>query len=401
MISQESIQYSLKNLKHKKTRSFLTILSIFIGIATIFIFISFGLGLYHYIEDISSNSSANKVLIQAKGIGLPGLDSSFQLTDDDLEAVKKTAGVKDASGVYFDVAEITQDNIKKYTFVISYDPAKPLMMDTFNINIEKGRDLRPREKNKIVVGYNYQIPKKIFPKPYSINDKLELNGKKIRIVGFYEEIGSPRDDAQIYVTNEYFKELYPNTTSYSYIVASVETKKIEKVIEEIEKNLRRERDLKKGKEDFFVQSYKDLIETYSSALDIVIGFIILIALISIVVSTINTSNTMITSVLERVKEIGIMKAIGARNSDIFKIFLFESGFLGFVAGIIGVILGWGTSLLGAKILDNLGWGFLSPYFPWELFIGLILFATITGAISGMLPAIKASKINPVDALKYE
>ncbi len=127
----------------------------------------------------------------------------------------------------------------------------------------------------------------------------------------------------------------------------------------------------------------------------------LIAFISVIVSAVNTANTMITSVLERFKEIGVLKSIGARNSEIFKIFLFESGFLGFVAGVIGVTLGWLATDLGAGILDNLGYGFLSPHYSWVLFVGLIAFATFTGAISGMIPAWRASKINAVDALRYE
>jgi putative ABC transport system permease protein len=110
---------------------------------------------------------------------------------------------------------------------------------------------------------------------------------------------------------------------------------------------------------------------------------------------------MITSVLERVKEIGIMKSVGATNSEIFKIFLFESAFLGFVAGVLGVLLGWGLSYLGGVILDSFGWGFLSPHFSAVLFIGCIAFATLTGAVSGAWPAWQATKIKPVEALRYE
>jgi putative ABC transport system permease protein len=165
--------------------------------------------------------------------------------------------------------------------------------------------------------------------------------------------------------------------------------------------LRKERDLDEGKEDFSVQSFADLLESFSVALNMVIGFIVLIAFISVVVSAVNTANTMITSVLERVKEIGIIKSIGARNSTVFGIFLFESGFLGLIAGVVGVLLGWGASALGGKILADLGWGFLAPAFPIELFVGLIAFATVTGAVSGVVPAMKASKINIVDALRYE
>ena len=144
-----------------------------------------------------------------------------------------------------------------------------------------------------------------------------------------------------------------------------------------------------------------MIDAYSSALDIVIGFIIMIALVSVVVSAVNTANTMITSVLERYKEIGILKAIGARNSEIFTIFLFESAFLGFVAGIIGIGVGYMGTEIARIVLENLGWSFLAPYYSWWLFGACLLFAVLTGAISGVVPAISASKTNTVDALRYE
>ncbi len=402
VISEESIKYSLRNLKHRKARSFLTILSIFIGIATIFIFISFGWGLYDYIGELSSSSSADKIIIQAKGGGMPGLDDTFKLTEDDLEAIRKTSGVLEVTGLRFKVVEMEKNNVKKYTLLISYDPERPMMMEMSNIKIGFGRDLNKGEKGKMVAGYGFQVPDTIFSQEYEVNDNVNVNGEKIKIVGFYESVGSPPDDAQLYITNDYMEELYPeDELSYGWIMARVDTDKLEQVVENIEKNLRKERGLDKGKEDFFVQSFQDMIESFGSALNIVIGFVILIALISVVVSAVNTANTMITSVLERIKEIGIIKSIGGRNSEVFKIFLFESAFLGFVSGVIGVGVGWSVSYLGGVILDNLGWGFLSPHFSIWLFIGCILFATITGAISGVIPAIKASKINPVEALRYE
>ena len=399
MISKESIRYSLRNLRQRKTRSAFTIISIFVGITTIFIFVSFGLGLYHYIGELSSASSADKVLIQPKGLG--GLDPTFSFSEDELKVVQRTSGVYEASGVYFKSAEVQKNGVVKYTSLIGYDPKAPLIMSVFNIDIYKGRELQPGDRG-VVLGYNYLVPDRIFSKPYDVNENIEINGKKIKIIGFYSAVGSAPDDAQIYVTNDYMKELYPNETlRYNWIVAKVDVSNIDRVTKDIEKNLRKKRGLDEGKEDFFVQSFDAMIESYSTALNIVIGFIILIALISVFVSAVNTANTMITSVLERVKEIGVMKSIGAENSEIFKIFLFESAFLGFVAGCLGVIIGWTFSFAAGKIVASLGYGFLKPYFsPW-LFVGCIVFATLTGAISGALPARKASKVNPVDALRYE
>lgn len=402
MISKESIKYSLNNIKKSKARSILTILSIFVGIATIFIFVSYGWGLYDYIDEFTSSSSADKLLIQPKGTGAPGLDTTFKLLDDDLEAIRNTAGIYDVTGSYIKSGEIVQDDSKKYVFVMSYDPTLPMIMELSDIEVIEGRELRSGDSGKVTLGYNYMIKNRIFPKAYSINSKIEVQGQDLRIVGFYESVGNPQDDSNIYVTNDFMPELYPNENlSYGWIIARAEKDKIDDISERVEKSLREERDLDEGKEDFTVQSYADLLESFTVVLDIIIGFIILIAFISIIVSAVNTANTMITSVLERFKEIGVLKSIGARNSEIFKIFLFESGFLGFVAGVIGVLIGWGVTNLAAGILDDLGYGFLSPHYSWHLFAGLVLFATFTGAISGMVPAWRASKINAVDALRYE
>jgi putative ABC transport system permease protein len=402
MINKELALYSLRGLAHRKTRSFLTILSILLGIATIFIFISFGLGLYNYIGEFTSSTSADKLIIQAKGSGAAGLGSSIVFNDDDLKAIKNAAGVYEVAGSYAKAAEVSQGSKKIYAFLLSYDPKTPLMIEFLSVGIEKGRELLPNDRGKVVLGHNYLIDDKIFPNGYDINQNIEINGEKLRIVGFYESVGNPQDDSQIYVTNDFAEELYAGENlSYGMIVAEVDTKNIDLVVENVEKSLRSHRNQEKGKEDFSVQSFAELLNTYLAAMNIVIGFVILIALISVLVSAVNTSNTMITSVIERIKEIGVIKSIGGKNSAVFGIFLFESGFLGFVSGVMGTLLGWGLSSLGGNILDNLGWGFLSPAFPISLFVGCIAFATITGAISGVIPAYRASKINPVTALRYE
>ena len=122
IINRESVKYSLNNIKKSKARSILTILSIFVGIATIFIFISFGWGLFNYIDDFTSSSSADKLLIQPKGQGAPGLDTTFKLLEDDLEVVEKTAGVYEASGLFVGVGDIVQDDVTQLKSVKSPPP---------------------------------------------------------------------------------------------------------------------------------------------------------------------------------------------------------------------------------------------------------------------------------------
>ncbi len=401
MISKENIKYSLNNLKQRKGRSALTILSIFVGISTIFIFISFGLGLYNYVDEFTTGSSADKITIQPKGAGAPGMDDTFALSENDLDAIKKTSGVFEASGLQYKVVEIEQSKTKKFVFLVGLNPKKDLLTEMSNMEIFKGRNLEKGEKGKILLGYNYLIEDKLLPKTLDVNSKLIVQGEDLRVAGFYESLGNPQDDSNIYVTEAQFAEMFGEEKNYNMVIARSDPTKIDQTVLNIEKSLRKSRNLEEGKEDFSVASFADLLEQYTSVLGAIVGFIVLIALISVLVSAINTANTMITSVLERTKEIGIMKSIGARNSEILKIFLFESSFLGFTAGVIGVLFGWLITFTGGKILTNLGYGFLQPHYSIELFAGSILFATITGAISGVVPAIKASKTNPVDALRHD
>jgi putative ABC transport system permease protein len=400
-MNTEGMKYSLEALRKRKSRSLLTIISIFVGIATIFIFISFGMGLYSYINGFVSGGSANKILIEPKGIGAPGSDTTFSLTSNDLTAVQRTSGVYSATGIYYSAAQVESKNNLRYALAVGYDPQNPLFIEVQGVTIVAGRELQKGEKGDAVLGYDYMIDNKIFPKGLSVNDDLLINGQKVKVVGFYSEVGDTQDDTQIYFTTDYFKVLYVNVSGYNTIIATGDTKNITNVANNIDKSLLRSRNLQKGQEDYSVQSFQDLLNSYSSALNIVIGFIILIALISVLVSAINTSNTMITSVLERIKEIGVLKSIGARNSEILRIFLFESSILGFIAGVIGVIVGFGLTVIAGKILISVGLGILQPGYSIWLFVGCILFATVTGAISGVAPAVHASKISPVKALRYE
>jgi len=137
-------------------------------------------------------------------------------------------------------------------------------------------------------------------------------------------------------------------------------------------------------------------------LDIVQAVLVGIAAISLLVGGIGIMNTMYTSVVERTKEIGIMKAIGARNEDILYIFLFEAGLLGLVGGLIGVIIGFGLSK-GAEYIAtiSLGTNLLQASVDIWLVLGALLFSFVVGIASGVLPAYQASKLKPVDALRYE
>jgi putative ABC transport system permease protein len=171
--------------------------------------------------------------------------------------------------------------------------------------------------------------------------------------------------------------------------------------DKIEEKLRKYNNQKKGEENFYVQTYEDALATFGAILDVLNGILILIALISLIVAAVNIINTMYTTVLERTKEIGIMKSIGAQNHKILSIFVFEAGFLGLIGGVFGIFFGYVIAKIGGNIAIANNYSFLQPIFPMYLIVGCLLFSFFIGIVSGLWPARKASRLKPVDALRYE
>ena len=123
-------------------------------------------------------------------------------------------------------------------------------------------------------------------------------------------------------------------------------------------------------------------------------------MISLFVGGVGIANTMYTSVLERTKEIGIMKAVGARNSDVMWIFLIESGLLGLVGGIVGALMGLGGAILVSNLANQaLGNDLFQVMVSYPLLFGAVGFSFFVGIISGVFPALQASKLNVVEALR--
>jgi len=169
--------------------------------------------------------------------------------------------------------------------------------------------------------------------------------------------------------------------------------------EDIEKLLRKRRDVDVGEEDFEVSTPEAMMETVNSVLGGVQAFIVIIASISILVGALGIVNTMTTSVLERKKEIGIMKAIGAKNSQIFLQFFFESGMLGFMGGLVGAVLGTLISVAGISGINGFLGSEMSPVIDPILIGGALLGSFIVGSVAGIVPAMSAARQNPVEALR--
>ena len=141
------------------------------------------------------------------------------------------------------------------------------------------------------------------------------------------------------------------------------------------------------------------METFTSITDAIKAVLIGIAAISIIVGGIGITNTMYTSVAERTREIGIMKATGARNSSILTLFLIESGLLGLIGGVFGLLAGYGISLVASYAAMQAAGIEINAALSLAMIIGSLLFSFTIGAVSGITPARAAAKLQPVEALR--
>ena len=152
--------------------------------------------------------------------------------------------------------------------------------------------------------------------------------------------------------------------------------------------------------DFEVRTPEQILNQFSLILGVVQFILIGIAAISLVVGGIGIMNSMYTSVLERTKDIGIMKSIGATNLSILSIFLLESAILGFIGGIVGITIGSALAVIVDVIAKQAGFSILKITVDYKIILLGLFFAIIVGSISGVLPAYRASKLKPVEALRF-
>jgi len=398
---------AVANLFHRKLRSWLTMIGIFIGIAAVVSLISLGQGMKDAIFSQFSALGSDNIIIQAKQatFGPPGSSAANPLTKDDRNIIKKSRGVELVATRLIKAVQLDFDKKTFFRYAATFpddSDGRNFLIERFKFKIEKGRFIEIGEKNKIIVGQNYAA-EPVLDRELRVGDKLSINKKEVEIVGILAKTGNPQYDRTIFLNEEALREIINLEDRIDIIIAKTSNEEdVEQVVETIKKNLRNHRNVEKDKEDFEVQTSQQLISSLGTILTIVTAVLVGIAMISIIVGGVGITNTMYTAVLERTKEIGIMKAIGARNSDVLLIFLMESGLLGIVGGIIGVCLGIALSKTVEIIAANaLGSELIKASFPPVLIIGALLFSFLVGAISGTSPAIQAAKLKPVDALNQE
>ena len=402
---REYLKIAIKNLRTRKLRSWLTILGIVIGVFLIMSLLSLSQGL------------KSTVLKQLKAIGtdivmiLPGNISDImttmmggvELTEEDLNVIKKTPGVGAViPNVY--KGEIMKYQGKSKTVILAgmdLKNALNIYKEDLGMNLSEGRWPTPG-KREIVVGN--LVPTDVFP-GLEIGNTANIKGKQFEIVGILKSQGNKQDDSMTAVDLSIYQEITGERKGAPQAIAKIASGySVDQVAKNIKANLEEQakrRAGQQGESSYSVLTSEAVSGIVGNIMGIIQAVIFAFGSIAILVGGIGIMNTMYTSVRERTKEIGILKAVGAKNSTIVMIFLIESGIIGFVGGIGGMIPGLGL----AKLIQAVGQ--VHPVFYIEASItpGLIIFGLLfsfgVGCLSGFFPARSAAKLKPVEALRYE
>jgi putative ABC transport system permease protein len=396
----EYFKIAVKNLRTRQLRSWLTILGIVIGVFLIMSLLSLSQGL------------KNMVLAQLKAVGtdivmiMPGDVSSMftnifggvVLTQEDLNTISKTEGVEAVIPNVFKGELMKYGGNSKTVILFGMDIKRHLTIytDDLGMKIAEGRWPSPGA-NEIVVGS--LVPTDIFP-GVKIGTTATIKGRKFEIVGILQSQGNKQDDSSVALDLDIFRSITGQKNEAPQAVAKIASGySPDAVAKKIKANLEENAKKRRGQEggSYSVLTSEALSGIVSNVLGIIQVAVFAFASIAIIVGGIGIMNTMYTSVRERTREIGILKAVGAKNSTIITIFLMEAGIIGLIGGVGGMVIGLGI----AKIAEAFGGAYIQASITPGIIAFGLLFSIGVGCLSGFFPARSASKLKPVDALRYE
>lgn len=396
-------------------RSWLTIIGIVIGVAAIVAIISIGDGLQASVQKSLGSLGADLITVspgysRATGAGHePGPQggggvSTVNLTDKDLNVIKQVSGVILVNGMVSGRSDMILGNEKTSVSISGVDIS--VWRSIVTTELESGRYLQPGDSNAIVIGYS--LAHNVFLQPITQNRPVTIGGKTFKVVGIFAQSGGfGGTDNAVYMPADPARDVITETVErnhFTSITVKIADQDLADIVKaDMEQKLMMSRHVNSRTRDFTVTAFASIQQQISSVFQAITLFLGAIAAVSLLVGAVGIANTMFMSVMERTRQIGLLKSLGATDNEVMKLFLIESGLFGVVGGVIGVTTGILISVLISSIgLQMMGpGGTMSTVVSPQLIIFALAFSIIVGVLSGVMPARAAAKMNPVDALRFE
>jgi len=401
---KEYFNIALKSLTTRRVRSFLTTLGIVIGVFLIVSLLSLSQGLKNAVLSQLNMMGKDLIMIMPGGDMMASMMGGQKLTEEDIKIIKETKGVKKIAPVDYTSITVRYGDSKKTILIYGIDLRNGLDIYKNDVGWSMADGRWPTAgKNEVILGS--VIAKETFS-GIKVGSTVIIKGRKFIVSGILNSVGSKQDDTMIGIDMNIFKSVTGERNGAKQMMVKVESAvSVNEVADRIKVNLNenRKRQIGQKEEDssYTVLTSEKAANIVGNVMGLIQAVIVGFASIAIVVGGIGIMNTMYTSVRERTKEIGIMKAIGAKNKTITTIFLIESGIFGALGGVGGTLLG----LIFAKSIEF--YFQIHPMFYLKADVGpmlilfSIMFSFLVGCVSGYFPSRTASKLKPVDALRYE
>lgn len=410
------IKQSIRALSANKGRTVLTMLGIVIGIATVVLVLSAGAGFRSLIDSQVATLGTNTLFIQTRvppttknrasnSSGPGGSFTGVTITsfkERDLDDIKKLGGVTGAYGIVTGQAPSSYRNNKK---TVIYYGAGAERFEIDRSKLVSGRFYTQSEDNGgaqvAILGSN--VAKDLFGQDDPVGKLMRVGPLNFLVIGVYEAQGalSGNDDLVFMPLTTAQKKLLGVDHLMVGIVALDDINKSDSVAESIKQVMRNNHSITNpDKDDFEVQTQAQALETFNTIFSGITYLLIAIAAISLIVGGVGIMNIMYVVVTERTSEIGLKKAIGAREKDILSEFLVEAVLVTIAGGVIGLLFGAFLGFLVSVIAQsfNMEWAFKVPLYAIFLAFGV---SSAIGIFFGVFPARSAAKMDPIEALRYE
>jgi len=410
------IKISYKNLTAAKFRSFLTMLGIIIGVGSVILIMAIG------------QSAQELILDQVKGIGtnligvIPGASSSEKsppaaamgisittFTYDDLETLRNSRNVpevEDGAGYVVGSETISYNGLDK---ALSFTGTTASYINVETAEVKNGRFFTKEEETNLskVAVVGSKMAADFFGNDNPVGKTIKIKDQNFNVIGVFKERGSSAfglasQDDSVFVPVKTGQKILLGINYLAYARLKVRSPDlIPSAIANAKTTLRERHNIKDpSKDDFSIRDQASALEAITNITNILRYFLLAIGTISLIVGGVGIMNVMLIAVNQRVREVGLRKAVGARNSEIISQFLIESATISSLGGIVGIILGVLLALLASVIIQalNYHWPFIISI-P-SIFVAFGVSAFI-GVVFGIYPARKASRISPMEALRYE